>query len=273
IKEQLKDLENDLEIGDKKNYLPVGSHRKSDNTIHIGRNQRLSAEIYNTIMRYKKPSTCAGHAILAVFGESILLRRTLTGNSSNRTKGISKGKTGKKGSKKGKTGKKGKDAEEEESVSEVEDDLQIGIKENENNEKKNKEIHIISFYKTIHIGRNQRLSAEIYNTIIRSKKPSACAGHAILAVFGESILLRSTLTGNSSNRTKGISKGKTGKKGSKKGKTAKKGKDADEEESVSEVEDDLQIGIKENENNENKNKEIPQFQLVKICLHTMCEQK
>ncbi|OXU18995.1 hypothetical protein TSAR_015821 [Trichomalopsis sarcophagae] len=132
IKDQLKDFEKDLEIDDTKNYLPVGSHRQSDNTIHIGRNQRLSAGIYSTVMRSKKPSACVAHALLAVFGESTLLRSTLTGNISNRTKGIMKGKTGKRG-KKGKADKKEKDAEDEDNVSEVEDDPQIETnKENKN---------------------------------------------------------------------------------------------------------------------------------------------
>ena len=58
----------------------------------------------------------------------------------------------------------------------------------------------------VHIGRRERLSLKDYNSIVSSKSPAQCEGNTILFVFTEPILLRSTISGNISNKTIGKDK-------------------------------------------------------------------
>lgn len=54
-----------------------------------------------------------------------------------------------------------------------------------------------------HIGRDVWLQSSIYNNIIiKSDTPQKFVGNVVTSVFGEEVLLRSTVTGRSSNRSK-----------------------------------------------------------------------
>ena len=55
----------------------------------------------------------------------------------------------------------------------------------------------------IHIGRGQRLSSSAYsNILINSRTPCQFVGNTLTAVFGEDILVKSTVTGRKSNRNR-----------------------------------------------------------------------
>ena len=54
-----------------------------------------------------------------------------------------------------------------------------------------------------HIGRGLSLPAVMYEGVMQAKTPSSIVGNAIVAVFSIPVLLKSTKTGNISNKTIG----------------------------------------------------------------------
>ena len=54
-----------------------------------------------------------------------------------------------------------------------------------------------------HIGRGTYLLAAVYDGVLLSKSPSSMVGNAIVSVFTIPVLLKSTKTGNISNKTVG----------------------------------------------------------------------
>ncbi|OXU16879.1 hypothetical protein TSAR_012704 [Trichomalopsis sarcophagae] len=70
------------------NFAPVGYHKKSDDTYHIGHNVWLKSVQFNNIMyNSKSPRKCVGNTLISLFDLRTLLVSTATGKLSNNTLG------------------------------------------------------------------------------------------------------------------------------------------------------------------------------------------